>query len=126
MSGHFHLFVYGTLRSGGEAAKVLEGAELIAPASVPGGLYDTGNGYPALVLAGGGKVHGEVWRCPSSLLRALDEHEGVDEGLFRRVGVQVRERACWTYVAGPALARQLTPERRIPSGSWLAEATGAP
>ncbi len=123
MSGHFHLFVYGTLRSGGEAAKVLEGAELIAPASAPGGLYDTGNGYPALVLAGGGKVHGEVWRCPAALLPRLDEHEGVDERLFRRVGVEVRDWPCWTYVAGPRLARLLTPDRRIPSGVWTAGAT---
>ncbi len=120
MSGHFHLFVYGTLRSGGEAATVLEGADLIARASVPGGLYDTGNGYPALVLAGGGKVHGEVWRCPAGLLPGLDEYEGVGERLFRRVGVEVRDWPCWTYVAGPRLARLLTPDRRIASGVWTA------
>ncbi len=123
MSGHFHLFVYGTLRSGGEAAAVLEGAELIAPASVAGGLYDTGKGYPALVLAGAGKVHGEVWRCPAPLLPRLDEYEGVDERLFRRVGVEVRDWPCWTYVAGPKLVRLLTPDRRIASGVWTA---GAP
>ncbi len=123
MSGHFHLFVYGTLRRGGEAASVLEGAELIAPAAVAGGLYDTGHGYPALVLAGGGKVLGEVWRCPAPLLPRLDEYEGVEERLFRRVGVEVRDWPCWAYVAGPKLARLLTADRRIPSGTWPA---GAP
>ncbi len=120
MSGHFHLFVYGTLHSGGEAAAALKGAELIAPATVSGALYDTGSGYPALVLAGGGKVHGEVWRCPSALLPRLDVYEGVDERLFRRVAVEVRDWPCWTYVAGPRLVRLLTPDRRIPSGAWTA------
>lgn len=123
MNGTFHLFVYGTLKRAGPASALLADSVLLARATVGGTLYRTENGYPALMLAGAGKVHGEVWRCPWSLLRRLDEHEGVQGRLFRRVGVQVRERACWTYVAGPALARQLTPERRIPSGLWSAEAT---
>ncbi len=124
MSGHCHLFVYGTLRCGGEAAALLEGARRIAPATVSGALFDSGSGYPALMLAGGGKVHGEVWRCPSALLRRLDEYEGVEDGLFRRVAIEVRDWACWTYVAGPKLARLLTPDRRIASGVWTPEAKG--
>ncbi len=122
MSGYFHLFVYGTLRSAAEAGPVLEGAALIASASVAGALYDTGNGYPALVLAGSWKVQGEVWRCPAPLLARLDGYEGVDERIFRRVGVEVRDWPCWAYVAGPKLARLLTPDRRIASGAWPAGA----
>lgn len=124
MSGYFHLFVYGTLRRGGEAAAALEGAVRLAPATVAGGLYHTDDGYPALMLAGAGEVHGEVWRCPAPLLARLDEHEGVADGHFRRVGVQVRDWPCWTYVAGPRLARLLTPDRRIASGVWPVGATG--
>lgn len=118
MNRGFHLFVYGTLRSGGEESAVLAGSRLIGPASVAGTLYETENGYPALMLAGPGRVHGEVWRCPPEVLRELDAYEGVEEGLFRRVGVRVGDHACWTYVAGPRLARALTPDRRIPSGEW--------
>ncbi len=126
MRGSFHLFVYGTLKRDGPAAGLLADSVLLARATVPGTLYRTEKGYPALMLAGGGKVHGEVWRCPWSLLQRLDEHEGVEDRLFRRVGVQVRDWPCWTYVAGPALARQLTPERRIAAGVWSPEATATP
>ena len=38
------------------------------------------------------------------------------------VGVRVAGVACWTYVAGPALAQVLKPANRIASGDWLAHA----
>lgn len=116
MSAHFQLFAYGPLRGGTAAAEVLHGAERIGPAAAAGSLYDTGDGYPALVLAGPGTIRGEIWRCPAASLQSLDEHQGVEEGVFRRVGLQVEGRACWTYVAGPKLARLLRPERRIAVG----------
>ncbi len=118
MSRDFHLFVYGAMRGASSAATALEGGERVAATWVAGTLYDTGAGYPALVLAGSGRVHGEIWRCPVALLWALDQHAGVDERLFRRVGVRVGDQACWTYVAGPGLVRRLTPENRIASGRW--------
>lgn len=114
----FHLFVYGTLRSGGGAAGQLRGCRLVGPGSVAGTLYDLGD-YPALVLGGDGRVEGEVWRCPAGVLPRLDEYEGVAEGLFGRAEVEAAGVRCWTYVAGPRLLPGLTPERRIASGSWL-------
>jgi gamma-glutamylcyclotransferase (GGCT)/AIG2-like uncharacterized protein YtfP len=92
---------------------MLEGCELVETATVAGTLYDIDGAYPALVLAGAGKVAGEIWRCPVERLAELDRYEGVDARLFRRVGVQVGDYACWTYVAGARLARKLVPERRI-------------
>jgi gamma-glutamylcyclotransferase (GGCT)/AIG2-like uncharacterized protein YtfP len=118
MSGGIHLFVYGALKSGGEESAVLAGSRLVGPATVAGTLYQTPSGYPALMLAGAGRVHGEIWNCAPEILRELDAYEGVEDGLFRRVGVRVGDHACWTYVAGPRLARALTPDRRIPSGDW--------
>lgn len=117
MCGQFHLFVYGTLRSSGAAAALLANCERIAAAEVGGVLYDIDGEYTALVLYGNSPVAGEIWRCPSELLPEIDAYEGVDEGLFRRVGVSVRQPAgrdvaCWTYVAGPAIARKLVPARR--------------
>jgi gamma-glutamylcyclotransferase (GGCT)/AIG2-like uncharacterized protein YtfP len=115
----FHLFVYGTLRSDGPQAELLSSCERVAPATVNGVLYDIDGDYPALLLYGNAVVHGEVWRCPSELLWRLDEYEHVEQGLFRRVGIEVDGCACWTYVAGPTLAKRLNTARRLESGDWL-------
>jgi gamma-glutamylcyclotransferase (GGCT)/AIG2-like uncharacterized protein YtfP len=125
MSDHFHLFVYGTLRSNGTAASVMSDSELVGAGSVGGVLYDIDGAYPALVLYGNTPVRGEVWRCPSRKLLQLDAYESVAEGLFRRVGVQVEldngsVQGCWAYVAGPRLSQKLIPGRRV--ASWRAEA----
>lgn len=112
------VFVYGTLRRGGRAGSLLRGCECLGEGTVPGALYDVNGAYPALVLEGEGRVEGEVWRCPEAVLRELDAYEGVGEGLYRRVRVEVDGLSCWTYVAGPALEAALTPERRIAAGRW--------
>lgn len=120
MTGGGHavrLFVYGTLRSGGGASGLLRGCRLAGAGTVAGTLYDLGR-YPALVLDGRWPVEGEVWRCPPDALAGLDEYEGVAEGLFERVEVDVEGVPCWTYVAGALLVDRLTPGRRIASGRW--------
>ncbi len=115
-----HLFVYGTLREGGEAAGLLRGCVLVGPGTVRGRLHDLG-AYPALVpAAGDGVVRGEVWRCPVEVLARLDAYEGVAEGLFRRTRVEAAGVECWVYVAGPALEPGLARRRRIGTGDWLA------
>jgi gamma-glutamylcyclotransferase (GGCT)/AIG2-like uncharacterized protein YtfP len=116
--GTFHLFVYGTLLRGGAANALLDSCERVRPAAVAGTLYDVGGEYPALMLYGESPVRGEIWRCPNDLLPRLDTFEGVGEQLFRRVAVAVEGTPCWTYVAGPAIARELTPSRRLPDGVW--------
>jgi gamma-glutamylcyclotransferase (GGCT)/AIG2-like uncharacterized protein YtfP len=120
----FHLFVYGTLRSGGLANVTLAQCDLVAEGTVGGTLYDIDGRFPALILYGDAPVHGEVWRCPGTLLLRLDEYEGTGSGLFRRIGVEVETDAgtvpCWTYAAGPALSRKLIPDRRIAGGRWPA------
>ena len=120
MSGHFHLFVYGTLRSNGAGAALLADGALVGAGSVGGVLYDIDGAYPAMIVYGNTPVQGEVWRCPAGLLPQLDEYEGVTDGLFRRIGVEVEIAdggmlGCWTYVAGPRLSRKLTSARRIDS-----------
>jgi gamma-glutamylcyclotransferase (GGCT)/AIG2-like uncharacterized protein YtfP len=114
----FYLFVYGTLRSDLSDGVMLAAAERLTETTVEGTLYDLID-YPALMLYGSTPVHGEVWRCPLELLERLDEHEGTDRGLFRRVAVSAGDIPCWTYVAGPALASRLTPDRRMDGGRWL-------
>ena len=115
----FRLFVYGTLRSDAAGSGLLLRSERIGDAAVDGTLYDLDD-YPALMLYGHTRVPGEVWNCPVDLLGQLDEYEGVDRGLFRRVAVMASGIPCWTYVAGPALAPRLTPDRRLADGRWNA------
>jgi gamma-glutamylcyclotransferase (GGCT)/AIG2-like uncharacterized protein YtfP len=118
MTATFNLFVYGTLRTGGAAAAKLRDCARVEDASIAGTLYDIDGRFPALVMGGHGRVHGEVWRCPVEMLKQLDEYEGVEQRLFRRVAVQVGANACWTYAAGPLLARRLVPSCRVAGGRW--------
>jgi gamma-glutamylcyclotransferase (GGCT)/AIG2-like uncharacterized protein YtfP len=76
------LFVYGTLRKGFRAHKLLQRlhARLIARGSVRGRLYDLG-GYPGAVdCAGTERVCGEVYFLPqpAAAFRTLDRFEGFD------------------------------------------------
>lgn len=118
LDGHFHLFAYGTLRSGEANHARIADCALVRTAFVEGTLYDIDGLYPALMLYGTTRVEGEIWRCPADRLAALDRFEGLDNGLFRRVAVLIDETPCWTYVAGPALAHRLTPDQRLASGRW--------
>ena len=70
------LFVYGTLMRGEPAHRFLTGrATFVDDGHVAGTLLDLGR-FPGLV-AGPGRVWGEVWRLEApELLRTLDEYEG--------------------------------------------------
>jgi gamma-glutamylcyclotransferase (GGCT)/AIG2-like uncharacterized protein YtfP len=118
----FRLFTYGTLRRDGRAAGIMAACEHLGSASIRGVLYDIDGRFPALVLYGGDPVHGEVWRCPASMLAELDAYEGVGSGLFRRIAAEVETdrgpAACWLYAAGPALSRRLVPQARLRGGRW--------
>ncbi len=113
-----HLFIYGTLLRGGGAEALLDGCARVSRGVVGGTLYRTPDGYPALVLSGPDAVHGEVWRCPVERIPAIDAYEDVAGGLFRRVGVEVNGRGCWTYAAGPALGPVLQRSVRLKDGRW--------
>jgi gamma-glutamylcyclotransferase (GGCT)/AIG2-like uncharacterized protein YtfP len=119
----FNLFVYGTLRSAYDGTRILLGCELLGTALVHGILYDIDGRFPALVLySDQPPVHGEVWRCPASLLPGLDQYENIADGMFRRVAVEAETvngaLPCWVYAAGPLLSHKLTLERRVASGDW--------
>jgi gamma-glutamylcyclotransferase (GGCT)/AIG2-like uncharacterized protein YtfP len=119
----FHLFAYGTLRRAGPASALLDGCTFVGEADTTGTLYDIRGEYPALMLYGQDTIHGEIWRCPTSRLAELDTWERVVDGLFRRVGIEIDSLACWVYVAGPRLARLLTPAARVPGGEWQPDRT---
>jgi gamma-glutamylcyclotransferase (GGCT)/AIG2-like uncharacterized protein YtfP len=116
----FHLFAYGTLRDPADPVlPLMQGARRVAEATVAGTLYDIDGEFPALMLYGTTPVAGTVWHIPESArLALLDEYEQVLQGLYRRVAVEAAGLPCWVYVAGPALASRLTPERRMAAGTW--------
>ncbi|PRW63988.1 gamma-glutamylcyclotransferase family protein [Actinopolyspora mortivallis] len=99
--------VYGTLRSDSSAADLLRPLVGARERDVllPGVLYDTGHGYPALVLDAsrhgrppGRGVPAEVYRLhdPATALPILDDYEGPE--YERRVLRLAPDRPCWVYL----------------------------
>lgn len=105
-----HVFLYDRSPLDGPGALTLE---KIRDATVQGTLFEVDGVGSALMLAGSSHVAGEVMSADAASLETLDARARVRDGLFRRVGVQVGETPCWTWVAGPALAPRLAPERRL-------------
>jgi gamma-glutamylcyclotransferase (GGCT)/AIG2-like uncharacterized protein YtfP len=98
------VFVYGTLMPGQVRWPQLApyAAAPVSQDQVGGRLVDTGSGYPGLLPEDTGEVHGFVVELQPALediaLRRLDEVEGTDVGLYRRVQVKTASgRTCWTY-----------------------------
>ena len=121
-----HLFVYGTLMSGGENHRLLaRRAELIGPGQVRGRLFVV-DYFPGLVDSDdpAKTVAGEVWRLDEpDVLRELDELEGCAESppLFVRASRSVAvdgdgTLSAWVYL----YARSIAGLRPIPSGDWRA------
>jgi gamma-glutamylcyclotransferase (GGCT)/AIG2-like uncharacterized protein YtfP len=122
------VFVYGTLRRGGERAmeRLFPDAHYVGVGCVRGALYDLGD-YPGLVLdAGAGTVTGELYTVTPRLLADLDEYEGYRSDdpsaclyVRKRVDVEIdgELRRCWLYTWN----RDTSAKRdRIPSGDWAA------
>jgi len=119
VSGVDRLFVYGTLRGGQPQGALLAGRTR-TEASTRGTLWAMPAGYPALQLVGDGRVHGElVQPVDERILAVIDHFEGVDEGLYRRVKVDVdvglRRFAAWAYVMDHPARRGA---RRLTDGRW--------
>jgi gamma-glutamylcyclotransferase (GGCT)/AIG2-like uncharacterized protein YtfP len=101
------VFVYGTLKPGHLRWPILqpfaERGEGDWSGWAHGRLFDTGYGWPAAVFEStvGDPVPGVVVaispRSISQALAALDAVEGVADGLFRRVLVNVSGQSCWAY-----------------------------
>jgi gamma-glutamylcyclotransferase (GGCT)/AIG2-like uncharacterized protein YtfP len=98
------LFVYGTLAPGASQWSMIAGHVTGEPrrARLPGTLYDTGFGYPALSLAVGPGVPGWLVELTdaAAILSTVDGYEGAG---FRRVRVTLDGGTqAWTYVwTGP-------------------------
>ncbi|MDQ7235989.1 gamma-glutamylcyclotransferase family protein [Bacillus pacificus] len=71
-----HVFVYGTLRKEQANAHYMQGAICITDeAWTYGKLFDTNEGYPAMICSNKDKVYGEVYEVNDDVLQKLDELE---------------------------------------------------
>ncbi|MGJ7564179.1 gamma-glutamylcyclotransferase family protein [Variovorax sp. GB1R11] len=122
-----HVFVYGTLRSGGrnDIARYRPLPVRVGEACIDGTLYDLG-AYPGIVLGGVGRVVGEVYAVDPALEAALDVLEEVaddDSGEYikRRVRVEVSGQwvDCLVYEIHPS---RIAGRHVIQSGDWISHA----
>ncbi|MEC7248300.1 MULTISPECIES: gamma-glutamylcyclotransferase [unclassified Synechococcus] len=70
------LFVYGSLKAGGEAHHLLDGCTREADGLLSQARLIVQNGYPMLI-PGTGSVHGQVYRIPPERWPGLHAWEGV-------------------------------------------------
>ncbi|MBN8209679.1 gamma-glutamylcyclotransferase [Bacillus sp. NTK071] len=118
------VFCYGTLRYGEINHSVIKGAILRERTCwTKGTLYDTRNGYPALIESGDETVLGEIYEVNDQLLERIDTLEGFQEGrdhnLYDRI-VRTIESNTGSYEAITYVMRE--PEDHfieIKGGDWI-------
>lgn len=88
------LFVYGTLKRGGENHALLAAQKYLGAARTEPGytLYSLGS-YPGLIALPGDQagVEGELWHVDPVCLARLDDLEGLAEGLYLRAVIPLVE-----------------------------------
>ncbi|MFH7832534.1 gamma-glutamylcyclotransferase family protein [Bacillus luti] len=118
------VFVYGTLRRGQTNAHYMQGATCIVDiAWAYGKLFDTNEGYPAMVCSHEEKVYGEVYEVNDDILKKLDELEeytgNAETDLYDRITKTVytadKEIDAYVYIAQD---KQML-KKSIDSGDWL-------
>jgi thiosulfate/3-mercaptopyruvate sulfurtransferase len=108
------VFVYGSLRRGGEFHGHLADARFVAEWTTPAAweMWDL-DGYPAITPGGDVAVTGELYEVTDERLALLDELEEVPS-LYQRTEVETPHGTAFLYVVGEP-PEQRTP---IPSGDW--------
>ena len=100
------LFVYGTLMPGRLRWRLIaDDVVRQRPSAVPGTLYDTGLGYPALVVAGAGRVPGWLLGLSDRAPAVLAQLDVVEGPQYRRTDVTTVDgvRALtYAYIGDPA------------------------
>ncbi|WOA61166.1 gamma-glutamylcyclotransferase family protein [Bacillus mycoides] len=119
-----HVFVYGTLRKEQTNAHYMQGATCIADVAwTYGKLFDTNEGYPAMICSNEEKIYGEVYEVNSDVLQKLDELEeytgNAESDLYDRITQTIYfwdiEIHAYVYVAQD---REML-KKVIISGDWV-------
>ncbi len=85
-------FAYGSNMHGGEMAERCPEAEFIGPAKLVGFTFRIAKGgYGTIVVDPPGLVHGVLWTLSPDDERSLDEYEGLPQGLYKRMLVDVEQ-----------------------------------
>jgi gamma-glutamylcyclotransferase (GGCT)/AIG2-like uncharacterized protein YtfP len=100
------LFVYGTLMPGRLRWRLIaDDVVRQRPSAVPGTLYDTGLGYPALVVGGDGWVPGWLLGFSDRAPAVLAQLDGVEGPQYRRTDVTTVDGVAaltYAYIGDPA------------------------
>ena len=86
------IFVYGTLKRGGNNHSLLFGQKFIAVAHTqPHYRLYALSSFPAMIEApqNGRSIEGEIWEVEAARLPALDELEDVAHGMYKRVPIHL-------------------------------------
>lgn len=124
------LFVYGTLKSGGKYHDYLGEAQLVAEHAVAKGeIYETGLGYPAMVLTETGEVKGEVYDIPEELWPAIDYLEGYTGGastdLFDKLEIEVAAGSKMLKTVVYIAKNKTQLKEKVETGNWDVLAVGS-
>lgn len=97
MSDVNKLFVYGTLKRGGQLNGLLKGAKFLGQHVIKGRLHqEPGTWYPQ-AQPGEGQIHGELFGdVDSTTLERLDRAEG-HPFLYKRTEIEVGGGPAWIY-----------------------------
>lgn len=109
------VFVYGTLKRGGENHGWIEKQRFIAEARTKPlyRLFDLG-GYPGMVRADDGiAIAGEVWEVDGPGLAQLDVLEDVEGGEYERVPVELEGEFAGQRVEGYLYLRSVEGRRNV-------------
>lgn len=110
------VFVYGTLKRGSSNHSYLAGQQFMGAARTVAGytLFNL-DGYPGMVREEGDLegVRGEVWSVDDACLAALDELEGLSEGLYRRERVALTTDFAQRSVEAYFYLRDIRASRRL-------------
>ena len=96
------VFVYGTLKRGGDNHRWIEDQQFVAEAHTTPvyRMYDLG-GYPGMVRSAEGlSIQGEVWSVDEAGIARLDVLEDTDGGEYERVRVQLEGEYATQQVEG--------------------------
>lgn len=119
-----YVFVYGTLRRGASNDFRMDGARFLGRGTVRGRMYRV-SWYPAVIVGGEERVHGEVYEVDERHLVALDRFEGIGPEAsepmeYERVRVMVqmegggqKEVWIWNWIGVGQ------DKSAIPGGDWI-------
>ncbi|MFW6347834.1 MAG: gamma-glutamylcyclotransferase family protein [Cyclonatronaceae bacterium] len=131
----FRLFVYGTLRRGGQNHGLLEGADFFYTTRIEGYMMWSFGSYPAIVPARASQrpetsyITAELYGLDAALLARIDRLEAYHgpehpQNLYERIrATDVSGQQAFLYVFAPGRIRQKPfrqQKKLLPGGDWLA------